>query len=90
MAHSLCTTLKQQLQHQQQELQHRPLRAQYDGTVVARALPIGNSLSKGISGGQAKRVNIGIALITNPRVLFLVRPCQQWLCSSVLLPRGSV
>ncbi len=35
---------------------------------------IGSELSKGISGGQAKRVNIGIALITNPRVLFLDEP----------------
>ncbi len=38
---------------------------------------IGNALVKGISGGQAKRTNIGIALITSPRVLFLdeVRAC---------------
>ena len=26
------------------------------------------------AGGQAKRVNIGIALVTNPRVLFLDEP----------------
>lgn len=32
-----------------------------------------SSTDKGISGGQCKRVNIGIALISNPRVLFLVR-----------------
>ena len=36
-----------------------------------RDVKIGSPLSKGISGGQAKRVNIGIALVTNPRVLFL-------------------
>jgi len=35
---------------------------------------IGNVLSRGISGGQSKRVNIGIALITEPRVLFLDEP----------------
>lgn len=35
---------------------------------------IGNALKRGISGGQAKRVNIGIALVTNPRVLFLDEP----------------
>ncbi len=35
---------------------------------------IGDSLHRGISGGQAKRVNIGIALVTNPRVLFLDEP----------------
>lgn len=32
---------------------------------------IGSCLKRGISGGQAKRLNIGIALITDPRVLFL-------------------
>ncbi|KAL4421764.1 hypothetical protein ABPG77_009747 [Micractinium sp. CCAP 211/92] len=39
-----------------------------------RDVLIGSSMSKGISGGQAKRVNIGIALVTNPRVLFLDEP----------------
>ena len=32
---------------------------------------IGNPLVRGISGGQAKRVNIGIALIADPEVLYL-------------------
>jgi ABC-type lipoprotein export system ATPase subunit len=32
---------------------------------------IGSALQKGISGGQSKRTNIGIALVTSPRVLFL-------------------
>ena len=41
---------------------------------TCRDVKIGNALSKGISGGQAKRTNIGIALITNPRVLFLDEP----------------
>lgn len=35
---------------------------------------IGNPLARGISGGQAKRVNIGLALVTSPRVLFLDEP----------------
>ena len=35
---------------------------------------IGTDMARGISGGQAKRVNIGIALVTNPRVLFLDEP----------------
>jgi len=39
-----------------------------------RDVKIGDPLTKGISGGQAKRTNIGIALITNPRVLFLDEP----------------
>jgi ABC-type multidrug transport system ATPase subunit len=39
-----------------------------------RDVVVGNAFVKGISGGQAKRTNIGIALITNPRVLFLDEP----------------
>ncbi|KAK9803172.1 hypothetical protein WJX72_008884 [[Myrmecia] bisecta] len=35
---------------------------------------IGSPLVKGISGGQAKRTNVGLALITSPRVLFLDEP----------------
>ncbi|KAK9867775.1 hypothetical protein WJX84_007302 [Apatococcus fuscideae] len=35
---------------------------------------IGNAMQRGISGGQAKRTNIGIALVTSPRVLFLDEP----------------
>ena len=33
-----------------------------------------NVLAFSIAGGQCKRVNIGIALVTNPRVLFLDEP----------------
>lgn len=39
-----------------------------------RNVRIGSQMARGISGGQAKRVNIGIALITNPRILFLDEP----------------
>ena len=35
---------------------------------------IGTALTKGISGGQAKRVSIGLALVTEPLVLFLDEP----------------
>jgi ABC-type polar amino acid transport system ATPase subunit len=42
--------------------------------MCCRNVKIGNPLEKGISGGQAKRTNIGIALITSPRVLFLDEP----------------
>jgi ABC-type multidrug transport system ATPase subunit len=35
---------------------------------------IGHALKRGISGGQAKRLNIGVALITDPRVLYLDEP----------------
>ncbi len=41
---------------------------------LARDVVIGSAMVKGISGGQAKRTNIGIGLITNPRVLFLDEP----------------
>lgn len=39
-----------------------------------RGSVIGNALRRGISGGQAKRVNIALALITRPRVIFLDEP----------------
>uniref|UniRef100_A0A7S0DUP1 ABC transporter domain-containing protein n=1 Tax=Amorphochlora amoebiformis TaxID=1561963 RepID=A0A7S0DUP1_9EUKA len=35
---------------------------------------IGNELTKGISGGQKKRTNIAMALLTSPRILFLDEP----------------
>lgn len=35
---------------------------------------IGSTLRRGISGGQARRTNIGISLITEPKVLFLDEP----------------
>ncbi len=70
-----------------------------EGVIEALALdtcrntPIGSALSRGISGGQAKRVNIGIALVSDPRVLFLDEPtsgldsftsmCGVWECMSV-------
>ena len=41
---------------------------------TCRDVLIGSQMAKGISGGQAKRTNIGIALITNPRVIFLDEP----------------
>jgi ABC-type multidrug transport system ATPase subunit len=44
------------------------------GLESCRSTVIGSSLMRGISGGQAKRVNIGLALITRPPVLFLDEP----------------
>jgi ABC-type multidrug transport system ATPase subunit len=41
-------------------------------------------MAKGISGGQAKRTNIGIALVTNPRVLFLDEPTSGRFVQSVI------
>ena len=44
------------------------------GLEVCKNVVIGGKEHKGISGGQAKRVNIGLALISSPRVLFLDEP----------------
>lgn len=35
---------------------------------------IGNERFKGISGGEKKRVNIGVELISNPSMIFLDEP----------------
>eukprot|EP00891_Asterochloris_glomerata_P001938 jgi/Astpho2/1938/gw1.00038.347.1_t len=35
---------------------------------------IGSPLERGVSGGELKRTNVGIALVTSPRVLFLDEP----------------
>ena len=44
------------------------------GLQGCRDVRIGSQLHKGISGGQAKRTNIGIALVTRPNILFLDEP----------------
>ena len=44
------------------------------GLETCRNVLIGSNMARGISGGQAKRVNVGIALVSNPRVLFLDKP----------------
>eukprot|EP01026_Neomeris_dumetosa_P044309 TRINITY_DN37288_c0_g1_i5.p1 TRINITY_DN37288_c0_g1~~TRINITY_DN37288_c0_g1_i5.p1 ORF type:complete len:593 (-),score=52.46 TRINITY_DN37288_c0_g1_i5:42-1727(-) len=41
---------------------------------VCENITIGSALQRGISGGQAKRTNIGLALVTQPKVLFLDEP----------------
>lgn len=43
---------------------------------------IGNHMLKGVSGGERKRVAIGIELITNPKLLFLDEPV--WCFSAIL------
>mmetsp|Transcript_90016 Transcript_90016/g.280160 ORF Transcript_90016/g.280160 Transcript_90016/m.280160 type:complete len:621 (+) Transcript_90016:92-1954(+) len=39
-----------------------------------RSTVIGNQLRRGISGGQAKRVNVALALVTRPKIVFLDEP----------------
>ena len=39
-------------------------------TTCANTL-VGSTLEKGISGGEKRRVSIGIELLTNPPVIFL-------------------
>ncbi|GFR48683.1 hypothetical protein Agub_g10638 [Astrephomene gubernaculifera] len=63
--------LQEPLAHKRKEVDILLKRLALDGCADVK---IGDPLSKGISGGQAKRTNIGIALITNPRVLFLDEP----------------
>ncbi|KAK9826360.1 hypothetical protein WJX81_002047 [Elliptochloris bilobata] len=41
---------------------------------ICRHVRIGDAMKRGISGGQAKRTNIGVALISAPRILFLDEP----------------
>lgn len=36
--------------------------------------PVGSVMNKGLSGGEQKRVSIGIELVRNPRILFLDEP----------------
>lgn len=55
---------------------------------TCKDVKIGSAMEKGISGGQAKRTNIGIALVTNPRVLFLDEPTSG-LGEKERDPRGS-
>ncbi len=44
------------------------------GLYLVRNLKVGNSLSKSISGGQRKRLNISLELIRQPSVLFVDEP----------------
>ncbi len=43
---------------------------------------IGNVMIKGISGGQRKRTSVGVEMISDPSLLFLVLPRTHRLCSS--------
>jgi ABC-type multidrug transport system ATPase subunit len=44
------------------------------GLEGCRNTKIGDSINRGISGGERKRVSIGIELVTDPQILFLDEP----------------
>lgn len=44
------------------------------GLDVCANVPIGNWHMRGISGGQKRRVSIGVELVTSPRIIFLDEP----------------
>lgn len=37
-------------------------------------MKVGNEFNRGVSGGERKRVNIGMELVTSPKILFLDEP----------------
>ena len=52
--------------------------------------PIGDEDVRGISGGQRKRVNVGMELVANPTVLFLDEPTRYTLSLSLTLRDGPI
>jgi len=44
------------------------------GLTRCKNTKVGNSLIRGISGGERKRTSIGVELLTNPSMLFLDEP----------------
>ena len=44
------------------------------GLTRCKNTKVGNSLIRGVSGGERKRTSIGVELLTNPSMLFLDEP----------------
>jgi len=60
------------------------------GLVKVRNSIVGNIEQRGISGGEKKRVNIGLELMSKPRILFLDEPTSGLDASSSSLVVGSL
>lgn len=43
------------------------------GLSKARDTPIGNEMIRGVSGGERKRTNIAVEMLSNPSLVFLGR-----------------
>merc|ERR1711959_840224 len=44
------------------------------GLTKSKNTKIGGALVRGVSGGEAKRISVGLGLLNNPRILFLAEP----------------
>lgn len=61
-------------------LQAQQLNAYVDGMMSCLHLdacadtPVGSAVNKGLSGGETKRVSIGVELVSNPKIIFLDEP----------------
>jgi len=60
------------------------------GLTLCADTKVGNSLIRGISGGERKRTSIGVELLTNPSVIFLDEPTTGIFVSSISLNKFKI